>query len=195
MNKHWKQLLGTLFGFSLVIGVIAVLSPAPEVPPVAQVPVITYKQNPTILAEAGELGINVSKMNLTYGVYNPNAQGDATNPSQVVGYFEAPNSIFIRSGSTHEEEVKTLAYEYMHYVYLNSPNQASSKQLYANYLSKDRWMIQRLSVYNCSGNPDPTGCITDEALASACTEFPPSYWTVAFNNFCDKAVPNRSLLF
>lgn len=147
-------------------------------------------QDPVLVSDAQELGIDYSNINMSFA---PSLTAtDINGGYQTIGTFQAPNIIQILSGQTKQNELTTLAYEYLHYVWINT-SMADRQQmttLYQQYYDSNYDFQQLTAPY--TGTPD---IIANERNSTACTLVIPGKLTDAFNTYCNSIVPNRDILF
>lgn len=143
-------------------------------------------KNYELLQRAGELGIDVSALNI---YIDDGMQADDLADADSV--FAPPNTIVIHNGFTPAEQRELLAHEYLHYVW--SKSKPSEAVIEANNAAaiNDPFLRQQLSQYtNCDRL-----CIADEVNSYACTAEPPQYLDATYNQYCNSLIPNRVILF
>lgn len=149
-------------------------------------------QDPTLVTDATQLGINPAGVNLAL-VPAVNNTTDVTDGANIVGGFVAPNTISIKSGLDKSTEVQTVAYEFLHYYWAKTSAQ-ERQQLTATYQSLyDSSAELRYLTQNYVGDADT---LADERNSTACTLIDPANLTQSFNTYCNGLLPNReSVLF
>lgn len=144
-------------------------------------------QDTQLKADADDLGIDVSGINLAF---NDNQQSYNLKPGEIsYGLYIGPNSIQIKPNQSHQEELKLLSYEYMHYVWwerLSDAQRAGQANLYQTLYDTNDSFKQLMRFY--SGNID------DERDATACTRLPRDQLSDQINIFCDTWIPERNLV-
>lgn len=146
-------------------------------------------QDPTLVADAQQLGLDYSGVNLSFAptLSAPDVVGTST-----VGEFTPPNSIQIKAGLTKPQELQTVAYEFMHYYWQNLPLniQQQMTTVYQQYYDSNTDFQQLTKYY--TGN---SSVIADERNSTACTQVQPYLLSTSFNIYCNQFIPNRSILF
>lgn len=153
----------------------------------------TLSQDPALLEDAQELGIqDYTKVNINYAqtVTADDATTDANRT--VIGSFTAPNTILIQSGLTKRVELQTVAYEYMHYLWIQIPQASRDAMIpiFQQFYDTNSDFHSETSGYYGSA-----ATIADERDATACTKIPPYELVTAFNDYCNTLITNRSILF
>lgn len=146
-------------------------------------------QDPTLMADARQLGIDVSELNLGLTTeFRPNF--NVPNGSTVNAIFYAPNTINVRPGMEKTKELSSLAHEYLHYQWQKG-NRASSDALMQVYNS-NYYLRERMTPYNKLevGSED----FLNELNSVECTEYNDSTLYYVVLNYCAKYVPNRNVL-
>lgn len=142
-------------------------------------------QDPDLVAKAAQLGIDVSRLNLTY-----KTNADPT----IYAYFQPPNTIEVNPGQDPTKTLQFYAHEYYHYQWsqLTTPEERSSiSPKLNNFYNQDAWLQKRMKFYDdrgCAGE-----CFTDELDSIMCTEIPSYVISQEFIDYCNSVVPNRSL--
>jgi hypothetical protein len=146
-------------------------------------------QDPALLADAHVLGINTDGIMLRYSAH-PVAVD--VPKGKVIASFTAPNLIEIKSSQPKKTEIQSVAYEYLHYVWLNSTPQFKKTQgrLYDRYFSQNSDLAYLVKPY-----VGPADTIHDEMHSTLCALVSPNRLSIAFNDYCNKVIPNRSILF
>lgn len=148
-------------------------------------------QDPALVADAQELGINYTPLNWRYSssVLTSNTE---TSDGTVVGLFTTPNSIQIATGLSKSDELNMVAYEYMHY-YWSNLTEYQRQSIGAN--------LDEYRTQNADFNADVSRyhgdveTIQDEEDSTACTRVASYLLSDDFNAYCNTAIPNRSILF
>lgn len=152
---------------------------------------VQLAQDPALVADAQQLGIDYSPLNMSLA---PSLSADDVIADQdnTTGTFQAPNTIKVKSGQTRQDELRSLAYEYLHYVWENM--RIDKKQQLTALLQQyyDSSSSFRQLNANYMGTPD---ILADERNSVACTYIQPYLLTDDFNSYCDHYIPNRSILF
>lgn len=148
-------------------------------------------QDPKLVGDAQELGIDYSQVNLEFTPTNPTSTIEKSD-EPAVGVFIYPNTIQIKTGLSKKDELTIVAYEYMHYVWKDT----STKQ--------QQQLAKQLRVYR-SWNPDFNAdvsryhgtpeTIDNELHSTVCTHVQPYLLSNSFNNYCNQFIKNRSILF
>ncbi len=150
-------------------------------------------QDPKLVSDAKQLGIDYSPINWEFVESIPNTNYDDITPgTAIIGGFTAPNSIQVKSGMGKQQELQTVAYEYLHYKWTQyTPNQKAKLE---NLLQRfyDNKLYFREATKAITGSADVLG---DERNSMACTVIQPYLLTQAFNDYCDSLIPNRTILF
>lgn len=183
-------ILAILFIIGFITGLVqglqhpisAVATPTAVVAPITQ--------DPVLVSDAQELGIDYSNLNMSFATSL--TATDIDNGYKILGTFQAPVTIKILSGQPKQDELSSLAYEYLHYTWINMPSaeQQQMTTLYQQYYTSNP-DFQRLTVAYI-GTPD---IIANERNSTACTKVDPSVLTDDFNAYCNSAIPNRAILF
>jgi len=165
--------------------------PEKAVPVVSKPIPVNVEHSPKLASEAKRLGLDITNVNVTYKK-NLN-YGGVTSGATIYGFYQPPNTIYIRPDTTAKEET-VLAHEYMHYVYarvLSYEDRVASADRYKENLSKNSYILDKLSLYKgCDAD-----CKVDEANSMMCAEVNPATLPKAYNDYCSRFVPNRKLLF
>jgi hypothetical protein len=155
-------------------------------------------QASTLLEYANELGINVSNITLKYtDSATPPPNSDLPATKQATGMFNPnTNTITIlddqstlEGGSESQDEIATVAYEYMHYVWmydLSDNEQTAQGQALQKYNQDNVYFHSLVKAY--IGDQDT---LDNEYAATACTEIQPIELSSAFNDWCNHYIPNR----
>ena len=150
----------------------------------------TITQDPTLVADAVQLGLDYSNVNLSFA---PTLHAsDIADDSKTIGVFHSPNTITIKSGLTKDQEINIVAYEFMHYYWQNLPKETKTNltNTYQTYYDSNLTFRQLTALY--VGSPET---LADERNSNACTRTPPYVLTDEFNTYCNTFIPNRSILF
>lgn len=149
-------------------------------------------QDPVLLADASQLGLNPSDLNMSFVSTVGSGDVKEIDSSNVYGSFSAPNNIVVRSGLDKKTELASLAHEFMHYSWNNLPLQErqSLTKTYQNYYDNNTSFRAITAGY--VGSPD---AIATERNSVACTGVNPSTLDNDFNAYCNKFIPNRAILF
>jgi hypothetical protein len=199
MKNKWLKRIGItvwiLFTITMVLAYVGAneisQQYAKEGYPAPTIAGANLTQDPTLVADAKQLGIDYSPLNLTFTSKNISIS-DETVSGGAIGVFYPPNIIYIESGLSKYQELNIVAYEYMHYVWENLPT--STKQRISSELTLYR---TQNSDYNAdvSHYSGDTATIEDEQDSTACTRVEPYLLSDSFNAYCNAAIPNRSILF
>lgn len=149
-------------------------------------PKVAILQDPKLLAESKQLGIDVSGVNLRYS--DNLSASNARLGEPLKGAFSKPNTIFIKPDTNIE--LKILAHEYMHYIRYNmslSESKAISEKVRPYFEVKYKYL---LDPYKQDQN-----ILDDEGHSFICTSINPNQLSVEINTYCNKFIPNRQLLF
>lgn len=165
-------------------------------PTVPHVMAATLNQDPTLVADAQQLGINTGALNLEFVSGFSSTEGDLTDTSATIGAFIAPNTIQVKSGISKKDEMISVAYEYMHYVWSNfKPETKSSLAAgYDRLYSDDSDFATEIAPFMALKS-NTADTIQNEENSIACTHLDPNSLTNEFNAYCNTYIPNRSLLF
>ena len=146
-------------------------------------------QDPALLADAQQLGINAG--GIVLGFNDAPKAKDVTDGSTIATFY-APNIIEIKPGMPKKKELTSLSYEYMHYVWSLQPAKWRADQgvLYDNYFAANPQFNYLLAAYKGDANT-----IHDEMDSTLCTLINPADLSQDFNAYCDHYIPNRALLF
>ena len=153
-----------------------------------------YTQDPTLLAYASNLGIDVSHINL---VLSPTIPHATDLSGQAVGVYNtatttiyvSDNEVPLEGGTESSDDISTLAYEYMHYIWaydLSASAKTQQTTTLEQYSNTNSAFNKLVNMYQ--GSQDTLG---DEYTATACTELDPSVLSTGFNTWCDTYIPNR----
>lgn len=154
----------------------ALPTPAPTQP--------ALRQDPQVVAVMQHLGLDYSRLNLIYGD-NPSSTHDAS--------FVTPNTVYITSKVRPDSLNILVSHEYLHYVqYINRSEEQALYPSIQRTMDTNTYLQQRIASYPVCD----TNCFTrqDEAMAYACTEMPDSALQPDFVAWCNKYLPQRSLL-
>lgn len=169
-----------------LLGIVVYLNqPKPSFDTI-KAPTVTYKQDPQILSEAKQLGIDVSKVNLEYT--NDFKNVNLVDKSTVRGMFAQPNTIYIKPGIT--DELRTLGHEYLHYIWYNNSIQETNRvslQIRPVFLNPQ--FKNLLSNY-----PQDQSVLDNEEHSIVCTSISPYQLSDEINSYCNKLIPGRNLL-
>lgn len=147
-------------------------------------------QDPILIADAQQLGIDYSRVNISL---SPSVTGDdVKDNTNTVGTFQAPNNILVKSGLSKQQELQTVAYEFMHYFWSREPqaNRTQLTQTLQDFYNHDSEFQRITQPY-----VGDTDTIADERDSTACTAIPPYVLTDEFNAYCNQFIPNRAILF
>lgn len=161
----------------------APLSAAPAVTPTTPAPL---HQDPQVVALMQSLGLDYSKLNLVYG-QAPNAPDSAT------GMFVAPDTLYVKPGSTSSWTNTVVSHEYIHYIQTDVDTSGSTS--FYPYLDQlvttDTWLNNRMAWHRDHECP-PNNChLENEYEAIACTEMPDRALHADFVAWCNKYLPKR----
>lgn len=147
-------------------------------------------QDPILLADAQQLGIDTSNVNLSFA--DQLSASDVSPSDVVVGSFTAPNNIKVKSGQEKSQELNTVAYEFMHYFWSQLPvtSQSQLTTTLNDFYNQDS-EFQRITA----GYVGSDAVLADERNSTACTLVPPYVLTDDFNAYCNQFIPNRAILF
>lgn len=142
-------------------------------------------QDPMLLKEANELGLDVTNVSLVY---------DSTitlTDSETYGFFSGPNTIEISPASPHQR--RTLAHEYLHYIVSNMSQTEFSdvSRLVMNIYESDSSLRNRMQPYIQRGDTPGTTALSNELFAILCTESSDKYLSNELLAYCNKYL-NRS---
>lgn len=143
------------------------------------------RQDHTLLTKSQQLGIDVSRVNLTYA--NSTEQG-------ATGDFKEPNNIDVNPGQDDTTTLRVLSHEYYHYYWKNftTPDQKTHlNNVLIDFYNSDTWLQNRMKPYIDKGCKDE--CFADELHSISCTEIPNYVLAQEFRDYCNSIVPNRSL--
>ena len=148
-------------------------------------------QDPTLVADAQQLGIDYSPLNLSF-TSQPITSNTETTDGSPIGVFFAPNTIHIQSGLAKSDELNILAYEYMHYAWANltSTQRSTIGAELDAFRTQDADFNSDVSRYH-----GDTAVIQNEEDSTACTRVDPSLLSDSFNAYCNQFIANRSILF
>lgn len=185
----WLSIAALLYGM-YVIGYAVGESTTPRYNVPATVGV-TLSQDPVLVADAQQLGINYAPLNMKF------SSGALTSLTETVdngaiGLFTTPNSITIATGLSKKDELNILAYEYMHYAWigLTAEQKQSLTSSYQHYRTINPDFNAEVSHYH-----GDEATIANEMNSTACTRVQPHLLTVDFNNYCNQFIKNRNILF
>lgn len=153
------------------------------------VPVVTYRQDPTLLSYANQLGIDVSKVNLDL-TEELNANFEINGPNKPDAIFYAPNTLAIRPGLGYTRTMSMLGHEYIHYQQ-SLGNKADASSLMQVYNS-NQYLQQRMSPYLNLGVGSEA--FVAELGAIQCTEYSDASLPKLVLDYCKQYVPNRNIL-
>jgi hypothetical protein len=204
--KHYYQafVLSLLAVFVIALGGIAngvhahplvVNQAVPSATIAAAVAAITYQgstQDATLLGYANELRYTDSA--------TPPNDSDISTSDKITGLFDpntdtiyvVRNQSALEGGPEVQDEIGTVAYEYMHYVWSNDLDgsaQASERQALESYDQENSYFNSLVSQYTGDQNT-----LDNEYAATACTEIQPIQLSSSFNEWCDQYIPNREVV-
>lgn len=189
--KDVKKLLKILVTGGVLLGVLTLGYiwglPAPSKPaPDANLHPEAFKRDPQLIQRVGQLGVSLDRLNLYYGPLTTHEEGQ---------YIE-PDTIIISKGLDSKTELRTLAHEYLHYVWITQASQInkSNLEVYLNNLyNKNQLLKDRMKGYDARGCEG--ACRVGELHSIACSEVSPTTLSKSFNDWCDYWIPGRSVLF
>lgn len=145
----------------------------------------TVTQDPTLVAKAAQLDIDVTRLNLVLA--------NSTEAGALADFAE-PNTIDVNPGQGDRETFLSLAHEYYHYQWkeiLTDNERLDIGNKLIEFYNGDQWLQKRMKPYDDQGCKDD--CFTNELHSVMCTEIPSYVITDEFINYCNSVVPNRGL--
>lgn len=188
-----------LAGLFVVNNLASKKEPAQPTQPVQEEQKPVVEQDPELLAMAGELGIDVSGVNLRYGepehlTLTGTTIGTYKHKPDVTNVKNSVGNVTVKPDS--DDKIRTLAHEYMHHVW-------DKYVFFVNYGEEKRHDLEKLLDVALVGSAKmqerlnwyiedvPDFDRYTELQSFACAETNPSELPQQLNDWCNKWIPNR----
>lgn len=148
-----------------------------------------YQREHVLEIRAAELGIVVDSMNLYYDDAN------YYEKEKNLGYYEAPDTIILERGQPHQEELITLAHEYIHHVWYHMSDEEKDavEPGLMEFYNNDREFYERMQPYREADLSSYE--LVNEMFAVLCSEYKTEEIGQEFADYCKEFIPNRDTIF
>lgn len=178
----------------VAFSIAANVTPVPD-ETVSRAVAAPLRQDATLIADAQRLGIDYKPLSWHHSSVELATAVDVTAETAddiIIGLFLPPNTIIIATNLSDDTELNIVAYEYMHYIWAGlSPSQ---RQIMGTTLDQYRTQNPDFDADVARYHGD-AATIQDEENSTACTRVQPYLLSDEFNNYCNRYIPNRTLLF